>query len=663
MTLYRQISVTLLLLVLLALCGTLYFGITNLQDIYEEQLTLHARDAATSLGLSVSPYLESGDRGNLQTVVNTAFERGDYLAVAVSGKNGDVIASRVRKPAMAGVPDWFLKMLSMSAPAAVVPVMSGQKQTGVLRVTPDPSRAYVKVWSATVNTLHIYTAAAILLLLLAMLSVRMLLRPLKLVTEQADAICHNRYPVRGKLPRTRELRAVVSAMNRLSEKVNEIFSEQAALTEAVREQVYQDPLTSVGNRRYFDRVLPALVEDHEQVSSGALLILELHDLSRLNDASGHPAGDRVLQRTAQLIRAELDTLENCYLARISGASFAIIAVGFPAQSTEALAVSLCQSLHQLRADGLVSSSNLGHIGIAMWHQGYHAGDLLSEADMALRSAQASGQNTWQRYNTIVANQADIYGATRWRSHIRKVIDTGTIQLALQPVVDFSPGVHNILHHEVLTRIPDPMGTGINAALFMPMAERLGLASQLDKLTISTLLEQIRLNNRSPRRYAINLSSTSLRDSVFIQWLCSTLTRVPQVARRIMLEFPEYGVGANLQNVRNLVGRLSELGIECGIDHFGRGFASYGYLRSIGVRYLKIDASHLRNIEADRDSQFFIQSLTDTMHSIDIRVYAQAVETNAEKEILERMHVDGFQGYFIGRPEPMEPVVTGNLRQE
>ena len=82
-----------------------------------------------------------------------------------------------------------------------------------------------------------------------------------------------------------------------------------------------------------------------------------------------------------------------------------------------------------------------------------------------------------------------------------------------------------------------------------------------------------------------------------------------------------------------------------------------------MRYVKIDAAHLRDIESDRDNRFFIQSLTDTLHSIDIRVYALGVETNTQKEALERMHVDGIQGYLLGKPELMEPVVSGNILQE
>lgn len=660
MTLFKQISLALLLFLGVAFAGTLYLVTTSTRDVYEEQLAAHVQDTATSLGLSLSPHLAAQDMTVIESMISAAFDRGDFLAIELVATNGTPLAGKSRKLEIPDVPAWFVRLLSLRTPTAEALVMNGWKQGGVVRVTGNPAQAYARFWNGTIHSLLAYLAASSILLLLALLAVRMLLRPLLTLKQQADAICNRNYLVQDKLPRTRELRSVVTAMNRLAGKVNEIFAEQSALTEALREQVYQDPLTGVGNRRYFERILTALVEDQDKISSGALLLLELHNLSGHNETSGYATGDRILVRTAQLIQTQLQQLENCYIARVSGTGFAVIAVGLPAESAESLATSLCQSLFQLRADGLVNSNDIGHVGIAMWRQGYRSGDLMAEADLALRAAQASGQNTWQRHVTRAANQPDIYGTRGWREHIQKVIEHGHILLSVQPV--FAAGAQSgiVIHHEVLSRIPDPGGTGINAALFMPMAERLGLASQLDKLTITALLGQIRTDGDSTAVYAVNLSSTSLHDAVFTHWLCSTLARSPAIARRIMVEFPEYAATANLRNVRNLVARLAELGCLCGIDHFGRGFSPYGYLRSIGIHYVKIDASHVRSIDTDRDSQFFIQSLTDTMHSIDIQVIAQAVETTAQKKVLEKMRLDGIQGYLLGKPTSLDPGHTSNI---
>ena len=185
---------------------------------------------------------------------------------------------------------------------------------------------------------------------------------------------------------------------------------------------------------------------------------------------------------------------------------------------------------------------------------------------------------------------------------------------------------------------------------MPMAERLGLASDMDRLAIGKLLDHLENGAGVDCSYAVNLASSSLHDPVFTQWLFSRLEKVPKIAAKLLFEFPEYGVLKNIERTRQVIERLDSLGVNCGIDHFGRGFYSFGYLRSIKATYLKVDSSFTRNIEAEEDNRFFIQALADTAHSIDIRVYAQAVETEAERNSLEALKLDGLQGYLTGSPE-------------
>jgi diguanylate cyclase (GGDEF)-like protein len=377
------------------------------------------------------------------------------------------------------------------------------------------------------------------------------------------------------------------------------------------------------------------------VSHGALLILELQDFKRINETAGYAAGDALLKRTGELVQAQLESMENCYAARISGASFGIIAAGLPQDSADAFAASLCQDLFQLRAEGLVDSNDIGHVGVAIWQQNGSYSDLLSEADMALRAAQSSGQNTWQHHERTVANQAEIYGLGEWHRHLHDVIDRGDVMLASQPVYGTGSQASNILHYEILMRIPDSSGSGIPAGICIPVAERLGLASQLDKLTVTALLNHLRSDNGGASTFALNLSSTSLHDAVFMQWLCGSLAQFKAGARRILIEFPEYAATADLQTTRNLIKILQDLGCGCGIDHFGKGFSSFGYLHSLQPNYLKIDGSHVRNIDTERDNQFFIQSLADTMHSIDIAVFAQAeCCKSAMRRICARNNVPG-----------------------
>ena len=105
-------------------------------------------------------------------------------------------------------------------------------------------------------------------------------------------------------------------------------------------------------------------------------------------------------------------------------------------------------------------------------------------------------------------------------------------------------------------------------------------------------------NDSQPAYAVNLSSGSLHNPAFRQWLCQRLQSAPACARRLYIEFPEYGALINIQDTRDFIERLGKLGCHCGLDHFGRGFYSIGYPRNVRVRYLKIDSSFTRDIDRE-----------------------------------------------------------------
>ena len=653
MTLYRQIVISIITLLVLGFMGTVIISTNNLRAYLETQLEVHAQDTATSLGLSLSPHMKPRDMAIVQSMVDAIFDRGYYSSIGVTTLDGETLLERRVEAGTGNAPQWFVDAVALQAPAAEALIMSGWKQSATVYVTSNPGNAYRELWSNTVDTFWLFLISAVALILLALLAVRVVLKPLRNVEHQANAICNRSYAIQKQLPRTRELRRVVLAMNHLASKVKEIFAEQAALTERLRKQAYMDPVTGLGNRRFFTRQLKSLVESPDQSTQGAFLLLELNQLSRVNKASGYTAGNELLARTAKLINARMRNAENYFAARIKGAEYGIIAAGISKQDTETLAESLCHDLLQLRADGLVEADNIAHIGIAMWQQGDTLTDLLSEADIALRAARSCEQNSWKLYVPPAAEQANIHGEEHWHDFLRQVVETGNIILTVQPVYGLGNQQHELLHREVLLRIIDTNGTPITASIFMPMAERVGLASSIDRLAIDKLLDFMVTGKEVSIDYAVNISATSLHDPEFKEWLCRRLLDNPAAARRLLVEFTEYSVLVNVQDAGNFIRRLGTLGCRCGIDQFGRGFYSFGYLRNIKVNYLKIDGSYTRGIDEEEDNQFFIQALTDTAHSVDIKVIAQSVETSQERSVIEAMNLDGIQGYLTGKPETLQ----------
>ncbi|MGB5261380.1 MAG: LapD/MoxY N-terminal periplasmic domain-containing protein, partial [Gammaproteobacteria bacterium] len=514
MTLYKQISAGIVLLFFICFAGTFYISTGNLKQFLSTQLDTHAQDTATSLGLSISPYMQSNDLTIVETMIDAIFNRGDYQRIVLLSNSGETLVEKTATDGANNVPQWFINAVSLPAPVAEALVMAGWKQAGSVLVRSNPANAHRELWANTIDTFWLFLASAVALLAVGLLTLRLLLQPLRRVELQADAICDGNYEVQDTLPRTREMRRVVLAMNRLSEKVGRFFSGQSALTEKYREQAYRDTVTGLANRRYFDRQMAGLLSRSDDPTQGALLLLELHNFAGVNDRAGFIGGDAVLARIAELISKQIEAIDNCFAARLSGAGFGIVATGLTPSGADELATSLCRDLMQLRADGLVETNEIGHIGLSMWQYPATLPDLLAEADIALRAAQASGHNTWQRFVPPAANQSQIYGTEHWRIRLREALDAGHIILESQPVYGTGNRAKSIMQHEVLSRIPDIRGNGIAASIYMPMAERLGLSSRLDKLTVNTLLEHLR-HSDDRLVHALNLSAGSLHDAVFI----------------------------------------------------------------------------------------------------------------------------------------------------
>jgi diguanylate cyclase (GGDEF)-like protein len=652
MTLYRQLVLIIIILLTAGFIGSVMISTNNLRHFLGEQMESHAQDTATSLGLSLSPHMQSNDLPIMNSMIDAIFDRGYFRSIKVVTVSGEALVERSNPLRTEDVPDWFIEHVDFQIPTAEAIIMSAWKQAGTVQVSSHPGYAYRELWDNTVDTFRLFLIGALAAMLLALLFIQLLLKPLRRVEMQAEAICERSYPVQKRLPRTRELRRVVEAMNRLSTKINTIFAEQSSLTERLREQAFKDPVTGLGNRRYFNRQLQNLIESPEESARGAVMLLELHNLERINSKSGYQAGDETLHRTGQLIEARLAKHQTCYASRISGAGFGIIATDIDKGEADALADDLSKDILQLSAENLVVSEDIANIGVAMWKPGDTVSGLLSEVDIALRSAQSQGENSWYRYEPPANEQAPIQGAGQWHDFLAQVIASDKVALFTQPVYSIKAGEHELLHNEILLRIPEGPDEFMPAGLFMPIAERIGLASAVDKLAVTRVLEQLALNGATNIVYAINLTSTSLHEPDFTEWLCSQLTGYPGARGRLVFELPEYGLLRDLRSSRQLIEHLSALGFECGIDHVGRGFNSFGYLRSIKAHYLKIDGSYTRDINNESDNQFFIQALTETAHSVDIRVIAEAVESEAELEAIKTLNVDGIQGYLFGKPEPV-----------
>ncbi len=651
MTLYRQLATSIIILFAVGFIGTVLSSTNNLRSFLESQLETHAQDTATSLGLSLSPHMQKPDLPIINSMIDAIFDRGYFQSIRLLDINDNTLVEKTRETQDEQAPDWFIELVSFQSPHAESILMSGWKQAGSIHVVSHPGFAYREMWSNTRDTFRLYLAAAIIILGAALLALRFLLRPLREVEKQAEAIGRRSWILQKRLPRTRELRSVVTAMNRLSSRVSEIFTEQSEVTEELRRKVYLDTVTELGNRQSFNRQCQIQIESGEHAAHGALLLVRLGTLKEINESEGYPEGDKLLQRVAGLIKAQINTGGDGFVARLSGGEFGLVLQGADIQDAEKLATNLCEELRLVQDEVAPGSRDFAHIGLTMWEHGREHAGLLAEADHALRSAATGAVVDWHRYHSDAIDQVSVVGKEYWRSRVKEAVVTGNFRLCTQAVYT-ADNEGNVLQREVLLRLPDGEGNFTSAGIYHPAIDSMNSARKLDRLIVEKLLDHVAQDD-SQVPYAINLSMASITDQDFREWLCKTLEASGRAAGRIQLEMAENTVTSNIEQTKDLVNRLATSGYQTGIDHFGRDFHPFGYLSTLGVSYIKVDGYYTRGVSHNRENQFFIKSLRETVHTLGIKIIAQSVETADEYESLQAIRLDGYQGYVFGKPEPLQ----------
>lgn len=652
MTLFRQISLIILILFGIVFCGTLAISVNNTRLYLNDQLASHAQDTATSLGLSLSPHVEAGDKATMNSMIDAIFDRGYYRTIALHSVSGEKLIERSNDIRIEGIPPWFIRLIPLETPSGEALVMAGWNQAGSVKVTSHPGYAYAELWRTAVSTSQWLLGCLAAVLLLAAFLLGLLLRPLKAVERQAEAICDRQYPVQDTIPRTRELKQVVLAMNRMVNRVRQMFEEQSSISEGLRTQAYEDGLTGMGNRRYFNAQLHRILEERDDNGLCALLLVELDGFKDYNDRHGYESGDDLIRQVAGSIAEVTADLADAVAARLTGAVFAILACRTSPDDAAEIARRLCDALTRVHLAGFPVGANVGHVGVAMLPADSNGSEWLANADRALRTAKSDGPNAWHMRDQGIP-EGYPKGARDWRAFLEHALAERRLKLHFQPVVTLGTA-SKLLHQEVLLRAYDESGLQMPAAAFLPMAERVGLGRELDRACLSLVLEHMRKQSTgTDTAYAVNLSPPSLADRAFVDWLVETLSPIPETAARIIFETSEYGAIANIDAVKSFLTRIGPMGAKFALEHFGRGFTSFAYLPSLRIDHLKIDGSYIRQIDTQPDNRFFVQAMAKTAHDLEIRVIAENVESPEELATLKALKVDGVRGYLIGHPSEVE----------
>lgn len=647
MTLLRQLVLMIVTLFTVLFIGIVSINVHNTRNILNGELETVSQDAATSLGLSISTHLAKKETVIVESMANAVFDSGYYQRVLIADVGGNPVVNLYQPVMESMAPSWFIDFFPLRTPEGYALIMDGYIQAGSVTIVPNPGMAYAELWGSCVKYFFLFLVTFSISAALGVVALFYLLRPLKQVEEQANAISNREYLIQPKLPWTRELRRVVESMNLMTGKVRDMFAEQNATLERLRDDAYQDEITGLANRSYFEMQLRHFIASEEEFASGALIFVGAEQLEALNRLKGFQAGNAFLIGIANIMKMTLDkyAITSGFAARLSGPSFAMVVPDVDAQTVRAIVKYMTTQITELALSGLSLSGDVAHIGVSIYKD-QNFGQLLSEADRALRTAQLQGPNAAHIQEVQTGDKKSERTATQWIELLKHVLNEGDFVLYSQPTYDFE-NMDAPIHSEIYLRIKSEEGEIIPAGVFMPMVHRLGMGVDLDKVVISELIS--RLKTQYVGALCMNLMPESLGDLEFLDWMYKKFSANPREATKIFLEFSDYAVSRNVASMQAWISRLSPLGVKFGVDRFGKGGAPVSYLNNLKIAYIKVDGSFIRGIEQSRENQAFVESLVNLAHGLDIHVIADSMENDEEMAMAKRLRINGAQGYGVAMP--------------
>lgn len=644
MSLFKQLLIAICLFLVVAFSGSFMVSLESSRAQYVNQLRSHAQDAATALALSLTPNID--DPAMVELMVSSIFDSGYYASIRVVDVATDkTLVERTGVPDAGSVPQWFVKLIGLEPAGGDAIVSRGWEQAARVEVVSHPMFALAKLWQSALGSLGWLLLCGAISAVLGALLLRRQLKPLDYMVHQSHAIARREFLSLPELPRTPELRRVVQAMNQMVEKLKALFEEQAERSEKLRIESYQDTLTGLANRRYFEMQLNARVSSSEQASSGYLLLLRVRDLAGLNQRLGGQRTDQLLKAVGeQLLRESARYPETQNLVtRIRGGEFAVLAPGLVREEAVQLAQNLEGALASLHATGATDVASVASIGLAPFVHGDSPQAVLQLGDQALAQAESQGEPGWAclEHSASVSVGDDHHA---WHTWLDAALNNQRFELYFQPVVA-AQDTQVVLHYKVLSRLLDEQGQTIPAGRFLPWLERFGWTARLDRLMLEQVLKQMVEHEHA---LALNLSSATLADSQALNKIFEILRSHSNLGPRLTLEIGEEQLPEQAV-LEQLTRRLRELGFSLSLQRFGGRFSMIGNLSRLGLAYLKIDGSYIRAIDQESDKRLFIEAIQRAAHSIDLPLIAERVETEGELAVIREMGLFGVQGQLIGEP--------------
>jgi diguanylate cyclase (GGDEF)-like protein/PAS domain S-box-containing protein len=415
----------------------------------------------------------------------------------------------------------------------------------------------------------------------------------------------------------------------------------------IAHMAHHDALTDLPNRVACSGYLASALERAGRTGEAfAVVCVDLDRFKEVNDIFGHSVGDGLLRAVSTRLQA---AAEGAILTRIGGDEFTLISAGGPQPATaEALADRLHAAIaSDLDVEGQQLRTGLS-IGIAIYPtDGADEMTLIANADAALYRAKAEGRGRTRFFEVEMDNRLRERRALQ--HELRSALSRNELALHYQPQALINGEYVGL---EALVRWHNPTRGMVPPGAFIPLAEESGLIIPIGEWILREACREAASWPR-PLSIAVNLSPIQFRHGDLAGLVHAVLLETGLAPSRLELEITEGVLVEDFSRALSILRRLKALGVRIAMDDFGTGYSSLSYLQAFPFDKIKIDQSFISNVRSNPQSAAIVCAVIGLARGLQLPVLAEGVETKEQLAFLSQEACDEVQGYFVGRPFPIE----------
>ncbi len=376
-----------------------------------------------------------------------------------------------------------------------------------------------------------------------------------------------------------------------------------------------------------------------------MICTDIKDFKMVNDYLGSETGDVVLINFAKMLDAKLD-LESTVYGRLGNDVFAIV---MPKSdfSEELFTSNDGNSLFEGIGQN-VSFPIINYVGV------YEITDTKVPVSVMCDRARMAISTIKGDYHKRVAYYDGKLRDNRLQeqeliSGIYRAIENEELKMFLQPQMSTDG---TMLGAEALVRWFHPQKGQIMPGQFIPVFEKNGLISEVDKYMWETACKQLKKWKEEGREDLYISVNISPKDFYFmnIYEIFNDLVEEYDIdTKNLKLEITETAIVMDFQRQLELINKLRQRGFIVEMDDFGSGYSSLNMLKDLQVDVLKIDMAFLRKASDEARSRKILEMIIALSKNLNMPVITEGVETAEQVEFLSKMGCEMFQGYYFAKP--------------